>query len=67
MEPALTVEQVAQMLGTSPETVKVLARRGELVGFKTGRGGKTSPWRFRPAQVDAFIAGRELRARVSRP
>lgn len=62
----LTPAEVATQIGCEPEHVKLLARRGDLVGFKTGRGGKTSPWRFRQAQVDAFIATREAATRSGR-
>ena len=60
MTGPLNVDQVAEQLGCEPEQVRVLARRGELVGFKNGR--QTSPWRFRQSQVDAYIARREALA-----
>jgi len=41
-DPALTVRQAAKLLGVHEETVRRLARRGEIPSFKVGRS-----WRFR--------------------
>jgi excisionase family DNA binding protein len=59
----LSVRDVAEQTGQDEQTVRDLARRGELRGFKAGRGGVTSPWKFRPAAVEEFIALREAAAR----
>ncbi|WP_158375758.1 helix-turn-helix domain-containing protein [Cellulosimicrobium cellulans] len=63
VEPPLTVRDVAERTGQDPQTVRELARRGELRGFKTGRGGTTSAWRFRQSAVEEFIARREAATR----
>ncbi|WP_164745268.1 helix-turn-helix domain-containing protein [Georgenia faecalis] len=63
---ALTVHDVAAQLGVSEKTVRQMTRRGELVGFKAGRGGKTSPYRYRQTQIDAHIATREAATRAGR-
>lgn len=60
--PALNVHDVAVQLDQDEQTVRELARRGELRGFKAGRGGVTSPWRFRQSAVEEFIAKREAAA-----
>ncbi|MBO9555552.1 helix-turn-helix domain-containing protein [Cellulomonas sp.] len=56
--PALLgVRDVAEMLGIHPETVREMARRKQIRAIKFG--GRTSPYRFRPAAVDELIAKRE--------
>ena len=55
--PLLNVRDVAEMLGIHPETVREMARRKQIRAIKFG--GRTSPYRFRPAAVDEFIAMRE--------
>ncbi|TKR27182.1 helix-turn-helix domain-containing protein [Cellulomonas hominis] len=62
----LTPREVAEQLGQDEQTVRRLARRGELRGFKAGTGGITSPWRFRQAAVDEFIRKREAAVRRGR-
>ena len=49
----LTVTEVANLLGMHPETVRTKARRGELPGIKLG--GRTSPYRFREASIEALL------------
>jgi excisionase family DNA binding protein len=66
MAAPLTVHEAAEALGQDVQTVRELARRGDLRGFKTGRGGKTSAWRFRQSAVDEFIAMREAAVRRGR-
>jgi len=56
----LTVQDVAEQFGWSPETVRVKARRGDLPAMKPG-GGRTSPYRFRQSSIDAFLAAAEAR------
>lgn len=53
----LGVRDVAEMLDLHPETVREMARRKQIRAIKFG--GRTSPYRFRPAAVDEFIAKRE--------
>ena len=48
----LTVEEVAERLDVTQETVRRLLRRGELPGMQIS---KRSGWRMRPEDVDAFI------------
>ena len=50
----LTVEDVAEMLLTHPETVREWSRRGTLVGFRAG-----ARVLFDPADVEAFVARRK--------
>ncbi len=50
----LTVHEVADQLGYHPETVREMARRGEIPALKLG--GRTSPYRFRQSQIDAHLA-----------
>lgn len=64
--PPLTVHDVARLTGQDPQTVRSLARTGELRGFTTGRGGTTSAWRFRLVSVEEFILRREARTRARR-
>ncbi len=47
----LSVKQAAAELNMSEELVRQLANRGKLRGaYKSGLGGRTSPWRF-PARA----------------
>jgi len=48
----LTTPEVARLLRVTPETVRRLGRAGRLRGFVLG---DKSGWRFRRADVDAFI------------
>jgi excisionase family DNA binding protein len=56
----LTVDEVATELRCDVETVRHLARRGELGAFKV-RGR----WRFRLADVDAYVAARVADVRAA--
>jgi excisionase family DNA binding protein len=49
----LTVAEVASMLKVSEKSIYRLAQRGQLPGFKVG-----GSWRFRPADLDAWITAR---------
>jgi len=51
----LTVEDVAQRLDVTEETVRRLLRRGELPGMQISR---RSGWRVRVQDVDDFIRSR---------
>jgi excisionase family DNA binding protein len=46
----LTVKQVAQILQWNPYTVTKKAEKGDLPGFKLGRG-----WRFREEDILSWI------------
>ena len=48
----LTVDDVAQRLDVTAETVRRLLRRGEMPGMQIS---KRSGWRVRAEDVDAFI------------
>jgi excisionase family DNA binding protein len=58
----LTVEDVAQRLDVTKETVRRLLRRGELPGMQIS---KRSGWRVRAQDVDAFIRSRYRGARMA--
>jgi excisionase family DNA binding protein len=49
-EDVMTVNDVAELLGLRPYTVKEYARRGILPGRKLGRG-----WRFLRPELEAAI------------
>jgi len=50
-EPLWTVEDVSHFLRLTPETVRTMARRGELPSIKVGR----RVWRFRSAEVKRWL------------
>lgn len=50
-EPLWTVEDVAVYLRLNPETVRVMARRGELPCVKVGK----RVWRFRIVDVKEWL------------
>jgi excisionase family DNA binding protein len=50
-EPLWTAEEVAQYLKLQPETVRTMARRGELPCLKLGK----RLWRFRPAEIKNWV------------
>ena len=67
----LTVPEAAAALGTSPQTVRALLRKGDF-GGQEGALGQSLPLGYQPADVDAFLAehGRldgHRRRRASRP
>jgi excisionase family DNA binding protein len=49
-EPFLDSQQVAELIGVHPETVKRRARRGEIPGLKFGK-----LWRFRASVLESCI------------
>ena len=51
MQEVLTVQEAAQFLRCSPDTVKRQARAGRLPASKIGRA-----WRFRRADLDQWLA-----------
>ena len=49
----VNVEEAAEYLGLHPESVRRMARRGDIRGRKIGRRGGEGEWRFRPEDLDA--------------
>jgi hypothetical protein len=58
-ERLLTVDQLADMLGTTPEWVRRHQR--ELGAYRLSDGGGRNPIRFRVSDVERFLAQRRLR------
>ena len=50
-EPLWTVDDVADYLRLNPETVRVMARRGELPSIKVGR----RVWRFKISEIKDWL------------
>ena len=50
-EPLWTVEDVAGYLRLNPETIRIMARRGELPCIKVGR----RVWRFRISEIRDWL------------
>lgn len=50
------VEQVAQYLQLTPETVRKMARTGELPAMKIGRRN----WRFKKSLIDAYVLKKKV-------
>lgn len=55
-DPLLTVREVADRLRLNPETVRVMARRGDLASVRVGRG-RTAAYRFPESAIDAYLTG----------
>lgn len=53
-DPLLTVREVADRLRVNPETVRVMARRGDIESVRVGRG-RTAAYRFRESAVDKYL------------
>ncbi|MBF6671537.1 helix-turn-helix domain-containing protein [Glutamicibacter sp. FBE19] len=54
----MTVEQAAEELQQSPTMIRKLANRGKFPGaYKSGMGGRTSPWRIPHSALDRFRKG----------
>ncbi len=53
-EPLWTVEDVANYLRLKPETVRIMARRGDLPSIKVGR----RLWRFKTSEVKDWLKQR---------
>lgn len=49
--PLWTVDDVAAYLQLAPETVRVMARSGEIPSMKLGK----RLWRFQPDQIEAWL------------
>ena len=52
LEPLWTVEEVAEYLRLEPNTVRAMARRGELPAIKLGRR-----WRFHNSAIKGLLRG----------
>lgn len=52
--PWLNLAQAANHLSCSPDWLKRLAAKGEVVAYKTSDSPR-GRWRFRPADLDAYI------------
>jgi excisionase family DNA binding protein len=52
-EPLLTVEEVADYLKLQPETIRSLARRGELPAIKLGK-----VWRFNRTAIQSLLTSK---------
>jgi excisionase family DNA binding protein len=50
IEPLLTSEAVAAILGLHPKVVERKAKQGQIPGFKVGKF-----WRYRASALDAWI------------
>ncbi len=48
----LTVDEVARILRLKPETIRSMARRGDLPAIKLGR-----VWRFRSSSISQMLEG----------
>jgi excisionase family DNA binding protein len=53
-EDILTAQEAARLLTMTDRTVLNWAKTGELAGFQIG-GGKRKEWRFKRADVEAFL------------
>lgn len=58
-EPLLSVDQVAQLLGTTREWVR--RHQAELGAFRLSEGGGRNPIRFRASDLERFLEARRLR------
>ena len=63
-EDDLTVAEAAEALGTSPQTVRALLRKGELAGRKRPWGSRYV-WVPSRAGVDYFLVGARATGRSS--
>jgi len=61
MQDVLTTTEAAQYLRLSTDTIKRLARSGQVAAAKVGR-----QWRWRKADLDEFLARGGTRFRVVR-
>ena len=55
---ALTIHEAARFLGAHPQTVRKLAKKGEIPSFKVGR-----EWRFRRDALQRWVDTHHLRSR----
>lgn len=59
MEPLLTTDEVADILRVKRTTVRALVRNGKLKAIEIAAG-----YRFRPHDVETYIAAHETRSTV---
>lgn len=64
-ERLLTVDDLAEMLGTSADWVR--RHQAELGGYRLSDGGGRNPVRFRLSVVERFLAERQLRPPAKAP
>jgi hypothetical protein len=57
-ESLLTVDALAELLGTSPDWVR--RHQAQLGAFRLSEGGGRNPIRFRASNVERFLAERRL-------
>lgn len=60
-EPLLTVDELAEMLSVTSDWVR--RHQGDLGAFRLSEGGGRNPIRFRPSDVERFLAERRLKPR----
>ena len=60
-DEVLTMKEVAALLKIGEKTAYTMAQRGELPGFKVG-----GQWRFRRADLDAWMDGQRSRSDADR-
>lgn len=58
----LNVHEAAELLGISAQSVRLLARKGEIPAMKYGQA--TSPYRFRRSSLEAWMEGKERARRI---
>lgn len=58
MGELLSVDDVADRLGVTEQTVRKLIRSGDLVAINIGTGAKRGVWRLHPEDVEAFLVAR---------
>lgn len=52
-EKLLSQEEAAQLLGIHPETLRRMARRGEVPALKVGRF-----WKYRSSALDSWVSSK---------
>lgn len=57
----MTAAEVASFLGLHVSTVKGMAKRGQLAGLKVGPTEHNAQWRFRRADILAYLEGNAYR------
>lgn len=51
-DPILTVKEAAQILRVHPETIRILLKSGQLVGYQIG-----NRWRVIETDLERYLAG----------
>lgn len=59
MNKLYTPEEVAEMFGIKKETVKAMARNGELTGITIGGN---NAWRFQQSDIDTYITNQRMKS-----